>query len=113
MRALRLVVLSVLFAAGLWYVAWWTIPVIAAVYALVTRHRAAAWEAMASALIASVILLARQLVGPASIALLSTLGQVFPIPGVAVAGLTLLLAMVLAYTSARVVLGIAGRSTAG
>lgn len=111
MRALRMVVLTILFAAGLWYVAWWTIPLIAAVYALVTRHRAAAWEATAAALVASAALLAPQLVGPASSALLSTLGQVFPIPGIAVAGVTLLLAMVLAYTSARVVLGVAGRST--
>ncbi len=110
MRALRIVVLAVCFVAGLWFVAWWTIPLIAALYALVTRHRAAALEAMAAALIASLLLLARQLMGPAAGPLLSTLGQVFPIPGLAVAGVTLLLAMILAYTSARVMLGVAGRT---
>ena len=110
MRALGVVILVALFAAGLWFVAWWTIPVIAAVYAVVTRHRAAARDAMAAALIASFLLLARQLAGPAALPLLSTLGQIFPVPGIAVAGLTLLLAMVLAYTSARVVLGVASRS---
>jgi len=112
MRALRLLLLVVAFCAGLWFVAWWTVPAIAAAYALVWRRRGAALEAMLAALIAALVLLVRQSTMPGFGPLLSTLSEIFPVPGLAVAGITLLLWMILAYMSARTVAGIVGRAPA-
>lgn len=108
MRAVRILLLAAAFVAGLWFVDWWTIPLFAALHALLWRNRGAGVEAMFAALIATVVLLARQMLGPSFGTLVNTLGQVFPVSGVAVVGITLLLAMLLAYTAARSAIGLAG-----
>jgi hypothetical protein len=108
LRILLLLVLAAAFAAGLLFGAWWTIPAVAALYALVRRARSAPLEAAMAALLATLALLARQMLLPSFGRLLAQLGEVFPVPGTAVAGFTLLLAVTLAFTSARVVVGVAG-----
>ena len=108
MRALRILMLALLFAAGLWYLAWWSVPLVAALWALVRRDRAAPREATLGALLATVVLLARQMISPAFGRLLAQLGELFPVPGIALMGFTLLLATLLAFTGARVVTGAVG-----
>ncbi|MES2522236.1 MAG: hypothetical protein V4617_06015 [Gemmatimonadota bacterium] len=108
MRILRIALLAAAFLGGLYLVAWWTVPLVAGAYALLRRDSLASREAAVGALIATVVLLMRQMLLPAFSTLLSHLGQIFPVPGIVVLGLSLLLAMVLAFTSARVVTGIVG-----
>ena len=63
---------------------------------------------MLGAFIASLVLLSRHMVLPGFGRLLDQLGGIFPVPGLAVVGITLLLAMLLAFTSARVAIGVVG-----
>lgn len=108
MRALRVVLLAIAFVIGLWFVAWWSVPLVGAAYALVWPRRGASFEALLGALLATLLLIARQAMGPAFGALLTALGQIFPVPGIAVAGITLLLMALLAYCGARVMAGLVG-----
>lgn len=108
MRAVRVIALSAVFVAGLWFTAWWSVPIVGAVYALVWQRRGASFEAMLGAFIATVVLLARQALGPSFGVLLTALGTIFPVPGVAVAGITVLLMVLLAYCGARVMAGLVG-----
>lgn len=79
---------------------------VAVLYALLRRHARAPAEAMTGALLASLILLARQMLMPAFTNLLTQMGSIFPVPGIFIFGLTLLMAMVLAFTGARVASGV-------
>ena len=108
MRAIRLLLVAAAFTAGLYFVAWWTVPIIGALYALIRRNRAAPSEAMIGALVASLLLLVPSMTLPAFGTLLEQLGKIFPMPGIGVLGLTLMLFTVLAYTSARVMTGATG-----
>lgn len=108
MRALRLLLLVGVFAGGVYFVAWWTIPIVAALFALVFRDRSAPRDAMLGAMGASLVLLAPRAIRPSFPTLLHQVGQTFPLPGVAVLGVGLLLSMLLAFTAARVALGIVG-----
>ena len=99
---------SALMIAGTWFLGWIAVPAIAAVYALARRDMRAPREAGLAALLAWLALLVRLKMQPSFNTLLDELGQIFPVPGFAVAGLALLLAVVLATTSARLVVGIAG-----
>lgn len=108
MPILRMVLLAAAFVAGLYLVGWWTVPVVAGVYALLRRDVRASREAALAALVATVALLTRQMMLPAFSTLLAHLGQIFPVPGLAVLALSLALAILLAFTSARVVTGIVG-----
>ena len=94
--------------AGLLYAPWWIVPAIAALHGLLRRVRSAPMEAAVAALLATLLLLVRQIVSPAFGRLLSQLGEIFPVPGAAVVGLSALLAMLLAWSSARVAIGVAG-----
>ena len=108
LRYLAFVLLVVLFAAGVWFVAWWTIPLISAAWALARRSQKAPLEASLAVFVAEVALLLPALISPAFSTLLSQLGALFPVSGAGVVGVTLLLAFVLAYSSARVMLGVVG-----
>lgn len=103
-----LVILVAAFALGIWYVAWWTIPFIGGAWALARRSRRAPLEASIAVLVAEGALLLPALRSSTFSTLLDQLGGVFPVSGAGVVGVTLLLAFVLAYSSARVVLGMVG-----
>lgn len=107
MTFVRVVLLAALMAVATCFAGWITLPALAAVYAVLVRARSAPGEAALAALIGWGVLLARVSMVPAFTTLLSRLGGIFPIPGVAVAlGVTLLFAVVLAWSAARVVVGV-------
>ena len=108
MTLLRVVLLAVALAAGIYFIDWWAVPLIGALYGLLFRSIRAPREAMFGALLASVALLLPQALMPTFMRLLEQLGSIFPMPGVAVLGLAVLMAMILAFTSARVAIGVAG-----
>jgi hypothetical protein len=108
MSFLRVGLLAVAFAAGMHFVDWWAVPLIGAIYGLLIRRARAPREAMFGALLGTVALLLPQALLPAFMRLLEQLGSIFRMPGVAVLGLTVLIAMILAFTSARVAVGVAG-----
>lgn len=110
MRILSVLMLAALVAAGTLLVGWWTVPVIAAAYALLRRSRGAPSEAMVAALLAWLLLLARLMQHDSFSTLLDRLGGIFPLPGIGVAALALLLAVLLAWSAARVTIGIVGVS---
>src|SRR5262245_15937887 len=107
-RYLLVLVCALSMLAGTWFVGWMAVPALAAVYALVRRDARAPREAGLAALLSWLLLLVRLKMQPAFTTLLAELGQIFPVPGVAVAGLALLLAVVLAMTAARFVIGVVG-----
>ena len=108
MRRLGVFSLILTMTAGWWFGAWWTVPVAAFLYGLVRRARRAPREALIAALIACLALTARWALLPAFPRLLSQLGAIFPMPGIAVMLLGVLLSSLLAYASARVAIGLAG-----
>ncbi len=108
MRPLSIVLLAAAMAAGTVFVAWWTIPVIAATYALLARHHRVARDSALAALCAWAALLIHLSRYDAFSSLLAQLGQIFPVPGAVVAALTLALAAVLAASAARVAIGLTG-----
>lgn len=108
MRSIMLLCVAALMLAGTWFFGWFAVPVIAAGYALARRDMRAPREAAIGALLAWLVLLVRFTSQPSFNTLLGELGQIFPVPGVAVAALALVLAMVLAVTAARLVVGIVG-----
>jgi len=107
-QAIRVLLLAAAFAFFLYIAGWTTVPLVAAVYGLAVRRRAAPREAMTGAMLASLGLLLPQMLSPAFTLLLGQLGAIFPLPGIAVLGLTVLLYMILAFSSARVATGIVG-----
>ena len=70
---------------------------------LVRRRRSAPAEAALACLVAEITLLVPALISPTFGKLLSQLGAVFPVSGIGVAAITLALAIILSYASARVV----------
>ncbi len=106
MRPVRVLALAACFAAATAFVGWWTVPVIAGAYALARRHSLAPREAMFAALIAWIALFARQMTQPSFATLLDRLGKLFPVPGIGVVLLALVLATILAWSAARVVTGV-------
>jgi len=108
MRYLLVLLLSPLMIAGTWFAGWIAVPILAAVFALIRRDPGATREAGVAALMAWLLLLIRAAKAPSFATLLHQLGQIFPVPGIAVAALSLLLAVVLAATAARVTLGFVG-----
>jgi len=110
MKFLMVLLLAAMVAAGTLLVGWWTVPVIAAAYALLRRSAVAPREAMVGALLGWTLLLVRQMQQPSFTTLLDRLGGIFPLPGIGVAGLALLLAVLLAWSAARVTIGVFGVS---
>jgi hypothetical protein len=107
-RVLRIAALTLVFAAGTVFLDWSIVPVIASVYALLRRATAATVDAAVAAAVAWLVLIGRQASFPAFGSLLSTLGDIFPVPGVAIIGVAIALAAVLAASAARLSLGIVG-----
>ena len=108
MRYIFVLLCLSLMMAGTWFAGWLAIPVLAAAYALVRRDRRAPGEAGVAALLTWLLLGLRLTRQPSFNTLLQQLGQIFPVPGLVVAAISLLLAAVLAACAARVVIGIVG-----
>lgn len=107
-RSLRLAALILAFAAGTVMLDWATVPVIASMYALLRRERGATLDVAVAAAVSWLILIGRQAAAPAFGALLTVLGGIFPVPGIAVALIAVALAAVLAGSAARLSLGLVG-----
>ncbi len=105
MSLLRLLLLAALIGAGTMFLGWWAVPAVAALYALLRRDPAAPREAMLAGLLAWILLLSRAMTAPAFSTLLDRLGRIFPLPGAGVIVLTLVLAMLLSWSAARVITG--------
>ncbi len=110
-RLLRIGALVLLFAAGTLVLDWSIVPVIASVYALVRRRRDAVADSALAAAVAWSILIARQATAPAFGTLLATLGGIFPAPGFVLVLVSILLAVLLAGSAARLSLGLVGVRT--
>ena len=108
MRVAGVLLVAVAFAIGLYFGGWVTVPLVGAIFAVAVRRRRAPADAMLGAMLASLGLLVPQAIMPTFSRLLEQLGAIFPMPGIAVLALTVLLFMILAFTSARVALGIVG-----
>jgi hypothetical protein len=112
MKPLAMLLLAALLNAGTMLLGWWSVPVLAAVYALLRPDPRAPREAMIAALLAWLVLFARLTTHSTFGTLLDRLGRIFPLPGLGVLVLALLLAMALAWSAARVTIGVAGTSEA-
>jgi hypothetical protein len=106
--ALRTVLFGVVIAACTWFGEWWCIPLIGAAYALFRRTTAAPIEAGVGAMLAWGALFLLNAGQPAFSVLLTRLGGVFPMPGAIVLVIAALFAGLLAWSAARLVVGIAG-----
>lgn len=107
-RGLGFVVLVAAFCVGTVFVDWAIVPVIASVFALLKRDRGVTKEVGAAASLAWLLLIWRQMPHPAFSKLLATLGDIFPVPGIALIAISLILAAILATSAARLSLGIVG-----
>ncbi len=105
---LRFGALVAAFTVGTFLLDWSIVPVIASVYALVRRDRSVTKEVAAAASLAWLLLIWRQMPNPAFTKLLSTLGDIFPVQGIVLIGITLALASILAVSAARLSLGLVG-----
>jgi hypothetical protein len=108
MRILGVVLLAIAFSLGTWFGGWIAVPAIAVVYAFWRRDIRAPREAGVAALVSWLALLVRLKPNPAFNTLLAQLGQLFPVPGIGVAALTLLFAVILAASAARLTIGLVG-----
>lgn len=103
MTFIRVLVLAVLMAAATMFFGWITVPVLAAVFAVIVRSASAPGEAALAALFGWGALLARVAMVPAFTTLLPQVGEIFQMPGWAVAVLSVVVAVLLAWSAARVV----------
>ena len=103
MSFVRVIGLAMVFAVATYFLGWMCVPAIAAVYAVAIRQPSASGEAALAVLLGWGALLARVAMVPAFTTLLARLGGIFPIHGAGVVVLTLLFAMALAWSSARLV----------
>lgn len=108
MRVLSLALLALAMGLGTSLVGWLAVPVLAVAYAVKVRSASAPLDAALAAAGAWLVLLLRLTLFPAFGTLLSQLGQLFPVPGVAVAAVALALAALLAWSAARLTLGVTG-----
>ncbi len=101
-------VLVLLMVLLTWWGGWWGVPLVAAMWAWWTGWRRRAWRpALAAALAWGGLLLAAGQERPLSL-LVSRLGDVLGVPGVALALLAPLYAAVIAWAAARLMQGIGG-----
>ncbi len=110
MPIVRLLMLAAAMGAATQFVGWIAIPALAAVYALLRRHQSAPREAMLAALAGWLFLIGRLMSYPSFTTLLDRLGKIFPLPGIGVVALTLVLGMILAWSAARVVTGVTAKT---
>jgi hypothetical protein len=107
-RSVRVVVMAAAPPAATWSFGWVAVPVIAAITAAASRQRTAPVDMAAAAAFAWAGLLAWRATAPAFTTLLDRLGGVFPAPGWVLVVVAVLLAAVLAWSAARVVVGLLG-----
>ena len=105
---LRTAALVAAFALATVFLDWSIVPVIASVYALVRRDNSVVAEVAAAASLSWLLLIWRQMPNAAFAKLLSTLGDIFPVPGTVLIGISLALAAILASSAARLSLGLVG-----
>ncbi len=108
MRMMSLGLLALAMALGTSLIGWMAVPVLALGYATKVRTERAAVDAAIAAAAAWLVLLLRMAAFPAFGTLLTQLGQLFPVPGIAVAALAVALAALLAWSAARLTLGLTG-----
>lgn len=113
-KVIDIIVLGVAFAAGTLFVGWWSIPVIALTWGwLVGPKRRPAVRAAAGAVLAWAAFLAHDAVrGPAG-RLARTLGELMHLSAIVVIGVTVLFAVILAWSAAIVGAETAPKSRAG
>ncbi|MBC8087261.1 MAG: hypothetical protein H7Z40_08330 [Phycisphaerae bacterium] len=109
---IRVLVLAALIAAATMLFGWISVPVLAAVFAVVVRSVSAPGEAALAALLGWGALLARVAMVPAFSTLLPQIGAIFQVPGAVVAVLSVLLGVLLAWSAARVLSGFVARTVA-
>ncbi len=97
-------------AAGTWFVGWWTVPVIAAVWAIVERaDRTLPLRAAGAGLAAWGLLLAAQLPGGSLERLATAVGAAMGVGALPLVVLTLIYPALLAASAAGLVRALAGR----
>ena len=100
-RVIRLVLLTVAFIVGTWVFGWWAIPAIALLWGLIARGASgSALTAAVAAVLAWAALLGLDAVDGRFGVLLARIAPVFTLPGIALVGVTLLLAALLAWSAA-------------
>lgn len=103
MSFVRVIGLAIVFAVATYFLGWWCVPALGAAYGVAMRRPSASGEAALAVLLGWGALLARVAMVPAFTTLVARLGGIFPLPGAGVVVLTLLFAMALAWSSARLV----------
>jgi hypothetical protein len=104
---IRVGTFAVALAAATWFGGWWTVPLMGSVHAFTARGATRpGLEAAIGAMLAWGALMVWQLSHPAFPRLQEALQGVFPLPPLALAGITVLLGGALAGASARLVSGL-------
>ncbi len=100
-----MMLLALVFGAGTWFLGWWSVPLIAALYSL-TRpaDSGPVRDATVGAALAWGVMLAWHTTNPAFGRLSSAIGGIFPVPTVVVMFIAVLFAAALAAAAARVVM---------
>ncbi len=103
MTFVRILVLAVAIAAGTWFLGWWSVPFIAALYAF-TRpaETGPVRDAAIGAALAWGAMLGWHATNPAFGRLSSAIGGIFPVPAVVVMFIAVLFVSALAAAAARV-----------
>ena len=110
----QLIALTVLFAAGTWFVGWWMIPVLGAAYgAWAANQRLTLITTTLAATLAWGGLLAYDAAAGPMGRLLDVLGALFRVPGAALLVLTLAYAALLAASAAALTRGLRRLATPG
>lgn len=106
---LRVLVLAAAIALATMQFGWITVPVLGAIYAVLLRRVSAPGEAALAALLGWGALMARVATVPAFSTMLPQLGGIFGAPGAVVAIVSVLFAVGLAWSAAKVVSAVAAR----
>jgi hypothetical protein len=103
-RTVAWAVLLIVFVLGTAFVGWWTVPVVAGVWGVVTAYSQKPWRSAALAAAAAwVLLLALSATRGPLLALAGLLGAIFGLPGFAVIVLALIFPATLAWSAAGLV----------
>lgn len=110
---IRIVSLTLLFALGTWLFGWWSVPILAAIYALVDRRgRARGTIAAASAVLSWCAILAWYAVRGGAVAeATARMSALLKIPPAAFVAVTMAFVALLAGTAAAAVAGFTQRSS--
>jgi hypothetical protein len=108
MRIIQILICALIVGSCTWVAGWWAVPAFAAIYAVVRRTNSAPADVAIGTLIAWSALLVIRLLQPGHSVLLARLGAIFPVPGFVVMIIAAMFAMMLAWSTARVVIGLSG-----